>query len=201
MSAAPPDIVQQFLCEVEIGCGNGHFITAYAAGRPDTHLIGIDIKEKRCLKARDKAEKRGLKNVTIVQATAESFLRELLPGSVDAFHIYFPDPWPKSRHRKRRFFTMENLRLMRAGLRGAGRLYFGTDFFDYYLQAKVLVALHEGFLITAEPAPEPVLSSLYGQRFTGERKSIHVFTAVRIDSADEQREDDEEQRDVHGNIQ
>jgi hypothetical protein len=96
---------------------------------------------------------------------------------------------------------MENLRFMHAGLRGGGRLYFGTDFFDYYLQAKVLVALHEGFLITAEPAPEPVLSSLYGQRFTGERKSIHVFTAVRIDSADDQREDDEEQRDVHDDIQ
>ncbi len=188
-------------CEVEIGCGNGHFITAYAAGRPGTHLVGIDIKEKRCRKARDKAEKRGLKNVTIVQTAAETFLHDLPPGSVDAFHIYFPDPWPKSRHRKRRFFTMETLCLMHAGLRGAGRLYFGTDFFDYYLQAKVLVALHEGFRITEEPAPEPVLSSLYGQRFTGEKKSIHIFTALRVDSADDQHEDEEEQRDVHHDVQ
>jgi tRNA (guanine-N7-)-methyltransferase len=179
-SAAPPGLAHMVPCEVEIGCGNGHFITAYAPGRPGTRLIGIDIKEKRCLKARDKAAKRGLQNVTIVRCAAETFLRDLPPGSIDAFHIYFPDPWPKSRHRKRRFFTMENLRLMHAVLRGAGRIYFGTDFFDYYLQAKVLVALHEGFRITEEPAPEPVLSSLYGQRFTGEKKAIHLFTAVRV---------------------
>jgi tRNA (guanine-N7-)-methyltransferase len=166
-------------CEVEIGCGNGHFLAAYAASRPATELIGIDIKEKRCLKARDKAEKRGLANVTIVRADASLWLRERGPASVDAFHIYFPDPWPKSRHRKRRFFTMETLGVMHAVLRPGGRIYFGTDFHDYYLQAKVLVALHEGFLLTEEPAPEPVLTSLYGQRFTGQNKPIHLFSAIR----------------------
>jgi tRNA (guanine-N7-)-methyltransferase len=166
-------------CEVEVGCGNGHFLVAYAASKPDTLCIGIDIKEKRCLKARDKASKRGLTNVTIVHADAETYLRTIPPDSVDAFHIYFPDPWPKSRHRKRRFFTMENLRLMHAVLRAGGRLYFGTDFFDYYLQAKVLVALHEGFSLIDERLPEPVLSSLYGQRFVGEKKAIHLFAASR----------------------
>jgi tRNA (guanine-N7-)-methyltransferase len=186
---------------VEIGCGNGHFLSAYAAGRPGTRLIGIDIKEKRCLKARQKAEKRGLANVSIVHGAAEAFLRDLKPGSVDAFHIYFPDPWPKSRHRKRRFFTMERLRQMHAGLRDGGRLYFGTDFFDYYMQAKVLVALHSGFRISAEEAPEAVLSSLYAQRFTGQRKTIHLFTAVRVPSPHEQEQEDEEDRRVDGDIE
>ncbi len=188
-------------CEVEIGCGNGHFLTAYAAGRPGTLLIGIDIKEKRCRKAREKAEKRGLGNVSIVHGTAETFLRELRPASVDAFHIYFPDPWPKSRHRKRRFFTMESLRQMHAGLRRRGRLYFGTDFFDYYLQAKVLVALHEGFRLTGEPVPDAVLSSLYGQRFTGAHKPIHLFSAERVDSPHEKREENEDERSVHSDVQ
>lgn len=180
-SPAAPVSSEGGRCEVEIGCGNGHFLAAYAAGRPETMLIGIDIKEKRCRKAREKAEKRGLVNISIVQIAAESFLRDLAPRSVDAFHIYFPDPWPKSRHRKRRFFTMESLRQMHAGLREGGRLFFGTDFFDYYIQAKVIVALHEGFHITEEPAPDAVLGSLYGQRFKGANKPIHLFTAVRID--------------------
>jgi tRNA (guanine-N7-)-methyltransferase len=183
-------------CEVEIGCGNGHFLAAYAAGRPETLCIGIDIKPKRCQKAREKAERHGLSNVAIWQGPAESFLDGIPPGCVTAFHIYFPDPWPKSRHRKRRFFTMERLRLMHGLLREGGRLYFGTDFFDYFIQAKVLVALHGGFRLTEEPAPQPVLTSLYGQRFVSQRKDIRLFTAVRL-SADQQGEQQEYQGRVH----
>jgi tRNA (guanine-N7-)-methyltransferase len=172
-------------CEVEIGCGNGHFITAYAADRPATLLVGIDIKDRRCRKAREKAERRGLANVAIVRGAAELFLRDLPPGCVDAFHIYFPDPWPKSRHRKRRFFTMVTLAVMHGRLRANGRIHFGTDFFDYYMQAKVIVAAHGGFRFTAEPAPHAVLSSLYGRKFVQADKAIRLFTAVRLDSPDE----------------
>ncbi len=188
-------------CEVEIGCGNGHFLAAYAAAKPGTFFIGIDLKEKRCRKAREKAEKRGLRNVSILHGPAEALLRDLPPLSVDAFHIYFPDPWPKSRHRKRRFFTMETLRRMHDTLRDGGRVCFGTDFMDYYLQAKVLVALHDGFVLAEEPAGEPVLSSLYGRKFVGARKAIHYFSAVRRSSSDEQGEQEKRQRDVHGDVQ
>ena len=119
----------------------------------------------------------------------------------DFFHIYFPDPWPKSKHRKRRFFTMENLERMHDTLRIGGKVYFGTDFFDYYLQAKVLIALHHGFLIVGEPAPDAVLSSLYGRKAAGAQKPIHLFSAVRVASADEQGEEHEHQRDVRHDIQ
>ncbi len=186
---------------MEIGCGNGHFLSAYAVEKPDTLLIGIDIKEKRCVKAREKAEKRGLRNVSIVHGSAEAVLRDLLPGSIDAFHIYFPDPWPKSRHRKRRFFTMENLRRMHDLLRVGGRIFFGTDFFDYYIQAKVLVALHDGFRISKDAAPDSVLTSLYGQKFAGARKQIHLFSAVRCASADEEGKPEEHEGNVHQEIQ
>ena len=165
--------------EVEIGCGNGHFLCEYAAEKPATTLFGIDIKKKRCAKAREKAERRGLSHIHIINASAEKVLRELPPASVDAFHVYFPDPWPKSRHRKRRFFTMENLLLMHDLLKEKGRVHFGTDFFDYYIQAKVLVALHPGFSITEESAPASVLSSLYGKKYVGVSKRIHLFSAVK----------------------
>ena len=61
-------------CEVEIGCGNGHFLVSYAAARPGSLLIGIDIKARRCRRAREKVEKRGLPNVQIIHAAAEMFL-------------------------------------------------------------------------------------------------------------------------------
>ena len=187
-------------CEVEIGCGNGHFLAAYAQERRDTLLVGVDIKKKRCLKARQKAERRGLDNIQVLHTSAESFLARLPPDSIDAFHIYFPDPWPKARHRKRRLFTMESLRELHSRLKEGGRLYFGTDFFDYYLQAKVLVALHEGFRLREEPGPQAALSSAFGQKFVDVGKSIYLFTAVRAPSADQTREKEHQEREVHGNV-
>ncbi len=187
--------------EVEIGCGNGHFLCEYAAERPGTTLVGIDIKKKRCVKAREKAERRGQKNILIVNASAEKIIGDLPECSVDAFHIYFPDPWPKSRHRKRRFFTMENLRVMHVRLRVGGRIHFGTDFFDYYVQAKVLTALHPGLSLSEEPAPAAVLSSLYGRKFSSASKRIHIFSAVKTASADEERQQHEQKRDVDGGIE
>jgi len=188
-------------CEVEIGCGNGHFLASYAASRPATLLIGIDLKARRCRRAREKAEKRGLANVHILHGAAEVFIRDLPPSSVDAFHIYFPDPWPKSRHRKRRFFTMETLNEMTQRLRPGGRLYFGTDFFDYYLQAKVLVALHPELRLTSEPAPEAVLSSIFGQRFMEAEKTIRIFSAARVSSSDDEGKQEKDQGKVDQHVQ
>ena len=186
--------------EVEIGCGNGHFLASYAPGRPDTLFIGIDIKAKRCRKAREKAEKRGLSNIAIVHGAAEVFLRDLPSRSVNAFHIYFPDPWPKSRHRKRRFFTMETLSLLHGKLCDGGQVHFGTDFFDYYMQAKVLVALHGGFGFACKLAPDDVLSSLYGRKFVDANKAIHLFSAVRLPSADQQGYKQEDEGKVDGDV-
>jgi len=188
-------------CEVEVGCGNGHFLAAYAAVRPGTLLIGIDLKARRCRRAQEKADKRGLANVHILHGAAEVFIRDLPRGRVDAFHIYFPDPWPKSRHRKRRFFTMETLSVMTDRLRPGGRLHFGTDFFDYYLQAKVLVALHPLLRLTSEPAPQPVLSSMFGQRFLEAEKTIRIFTAVRTGSPDDEGQQQEHQGKVDQHVQ
>jgi tRNA (guanine-N7-)-methyltransferase len=163
--------------EVEIGCGNGHFIAEYAARRPDTLMVGVEIKEKRCGRAREKADRRGLDNVVIVHGGAEGFIRDIRRGTVDAFHLYFPDPWPKSRHRKRRFFAMDNLCWLHDGLRPGGRLWFATDYFDYYVQAKVLVLAHGGFRLAPAPAPWEAWTSIYSRRFSGTR--INLLTAVR----------------------
>ena len=179
--------------EVEIGCGNGHFIAEYAAHRPATLLVGVELKEKRCRKAEEKAERRGLGNVVVVRCGAEVFIRDIAPGSVDAFHLYFPDPWPKSRHRKRRFFAMDNLRWLHDGLRPGGRLWFATDYFDYYVQAKVLVLAHGGFRLAQASAPWEAWTSIYSRRFSGTR--INLLTAVRR-SADEPGDEVEHQEQV-----
>lgn len=96
---------------------------------------------------------------------------------------------------------MESLRAMHGRLRGGGRLYFGTDFFDYYIQAKVLVALHGGFRLSEEPAPEAVLASIFGQKFVEENKTIRIFSAVQLPSADDQGKNQKDERQVHQGVQ
>ena len=179
--------------EVEIGCGNGHFIAEYAAHRPATLLVGVELKEKRCRKAEEKVERHGLGNVVIVHGGAEGFIRDIAPGTVDAFHLYFPDPWPKSRHRKRRFFVMDNLRWLYGGLKPGGRLWFATDYFDYYVQAKVIVLAHGGFSLASLPAPWEACTSIYSRRFAG--SPIHSLAAVRR-SADDPCGDVQDQQKV-----
>ena len=165
--------------EVEIGCGNGHFLSRYAERHSSTLLIGVEIKKRRCLKTEEKVRKRGLSNVSVVTGNAEEFIRGIPPGSVDAFHIYFPDPWPKTKHRKRRFLSRENLAIIHACLKPGGRVYFGTDFFDYYVQAKLLFILHGGFLLTGlESVPEEAFSSIYSKKSESKRKAVHLISAA-----------------------
>jgi tRNA (guanine-N7-)-methyltransferase len=166
--------------EIEIGCGNGHFLAEYASRNPGTRLIGVDIKEKRCLKAEEKARKRGLSNVVIVRAGAEGFLRDIPGASVDAYHLYFLDPGPKSRHRKRRFFTAETLSLIHGTLKPGGRIFFSTDFFDYYVQAKILLLAHGGFSLVLEQAPEEAFLSVFSRKYEAARKPVRLITAVKL---------------------
>jgi tRNA (guanine-N7-)-methyltransferase len=166
--------------EIEIGCGNGHFLVEYGSRNPSVQLIGIEVKEKRCQKAAEKARKRRLPNVSIVRGAAEGFLSEVPASEVDAFHIYFPDPWPKARHRKRRFLCRENLGRLHDCLRPGGKVFFSTDFFDYYLQAKVLFLLHGGFTLIPDPVPEEAFASVYARKFSGAMKAVHLLTAVKL---------------------
>ncbi len=169
--------------EIEIGCGNGHFLAEYGCRNPSVRLIGLEVKQKRCLKAQEKARKRHLPNVSIVRASAEGFLAEVPDSAVDAFHIYFPDPWPKARHRKRRFLSRENLVVLHDCLRPDGKIFFSTDFFDYYLQAKVLFLLHGGFTLIPDPVPEEAFNSVYARKFSSVMKPVHLLTAVKLPSA------------------
>jgi tRNA (guanine-N7-)-methyltransferase len=166
--------------EVEIGCGNGHFLAEYGARNPGKRLIGVELKGRRCRKAEEKAQKRGLGNVSIVHGAAEGFLKDLPPSTVDAFHLYFPDPWPKARHRKRRFLCRENLGLLHSRLKAGGRIFFGSDFFDYYIQAKVLVLLHGGFRLISDPVPEEAFVSIYSAKSSKQSKRVHLIAAVKL---------------------
>ena len=166
--------------EVEIGCGNGHFITANASQHISTRFVGVDLKMERCLKTLKKVGAAQLGNVDVVCGRAEEVLATLCARTVDAFHIYFPDPWPKSRHRRRRFLRRLALDDLTARLKPQGRIYFVTDFFDYSVQAKVLMLLNERLSVIDETPPREALISVFGQRSVEWGRDIHFVTGSRM---------------------
>jgi tRNA (guanine-N7-)-methyltransferase len=164
---------------VEIGCGNGHFLAEYGHHHAQTACLGVEIKAKRCLKAALKIERLGLPRAWILRAVAEQVLRELPDGAVARYHLYFPDPWPKTRHRRRRFLRWENLTQLARTLTPGGELRFATDFFDYYLQGKLLCLLHPALELAPTPPSEEIFRSVYGRFFADKGRRVYTLTAHR----------------------
>src|SRR5579859_2864929 len=119
--------------EIEVGFGKGLFLLNSALAHPDVNFLGIEIMRKYQLYSATRMAKRGLKNVRLAKADARLFLRDFVPAdSVRAVHVYFPDPWWKKRHHKRRVFTVEFAREGERVLQPGGRLHIATDVEEYF---------------------------------------------------------------------
>jgi tRNA (guanine-N7-)-methyltransferase len=129
--------------ELEVGCGKGLFLLTAAQACPEVNFLGLEIVRKYQLYAATRLAKRGLRNVRVACADARVFLRDGVPAaSLQAVHVYFPDPWWKQRHHKRRVFTAEFAAQCERTLRPGGRLHVATDVADYFEVISGLVAQH-----------------------------------------------------------
>jgi tRNA (guanine-N7-)-methyltransferase len=118
--------------EVEIGSGKGRFLMHRAMAHPDRGFIGIDYIWKYLKIGWQRVERRGLENVLFFKAEANEVVTHLVPDeSVSVFHIYFPDPWHKRRHNKRRLLTPDFFKLLHRRLAPGGLLEIATDNLDY----------------------------------------------------------------------
>jgi len=144
--------------EVEVGSGKGLFLQSAATARPDHNFLGIEVAQKYAHHTASRLVKRNLTNATIVHGDAQRVFRELLPdNSLSAVHVYFPDPWWKKRHRKRRMMNEAFLKDAVRTLMPGGRFHFWTDVEEYFQSGLALVAEHTslvGPLEVAERAPE-----------------------------------------------
>ncbi|MEI6862652.1 MAG: methyltransferase domain-containing protein [Verrucomicrobiota bacterium] len=139
----------------EIGCGHGHFLTAYAAAHRDELCVGVDQELDRINRARRKQHRAGLPNLHFVRAEARLFLAALPPGAkLAAVFVLFPDPWPKRRHHKHRLLQKNFLQDM-ADLAGPGTpFYFRTDHGPYFEEVEAMLRTHAAWrLIPGEPWP------------------------------------------------
>ncbi len=135
-SAAPPDWDAVFgrraLRVVEIGFGMGDATAAAAAARPDVDFIGVEVHAPGVGALLQRIDERGLANVRIVRDDAVRVVDAMLaPGSLAAVHVWFPDPWPKTRHHKRRLIQPAFVGRLAERLAASGRLHCATDWQPY----------------------------------------------------------------------
>jgi len=118
--------------EVEVGSGKGLFLRSAAAARPQLDLLGIEIGRKYARFAAAALAKRGLDNAVVVHGDAVRLFAEILPPtSITAVHVYFPDPWWKKRHKKRRVLRESFLCDVQRVLVPGGQFHFWTDVEEY----------------------------------------------------------------------
>ena len=143
--------------EVEVGSGKGLFLRSAAATQPDVDFLGIEIVRKYAQFAAAGLAKRGLANAKVVACDALRVFSELLPDEcLAAVHVYFPDPWWKKRHRKRRVMCDSFVDQIERTLRPDGLLHFWTDVEEYFQTSLEMLASHgrlEGPREVPETAP------------------------------------------------
>jgi len=138
---------------VELGAGDGSFLSAYAKAHPELNFLGVERLLGRLRKIERKSKRFGLTNVRLMRMEAAYLAKYLLPpGSVSAVHIYFPDPWPKRRHWKNRLITREFADLLRIALATEGMVYLRTDNREYFEQMLQSFRDHPHFEKEESPA-------------------------------------------------
>ncbi|WP_341721196.1 tRNA (guanosine(46)-N7)-methyltransferase TrmB [Micromonospora sp. FIMYZ51] len=163
--AAPFDPVglfgRQAPLVLEIGSGMGDTTVEMAAADPDRDYLAVEVHTPGIANLLDLVHRRGLGNVRIAEGDALDLVGLLPPDSLDAVHVFFPDPWPKSRHHKRRLIQPAHVALLRSRLAVGGTLHCATDWAEYAESMRAtldgdpgLVNLHDGY--APRPAQRPV---------------------------------------------
>lgn len=168
---------------IELGCGHGHYLTAYAGANPGEFCIGLDLLADRIARAERKAVRAKLSNLVFVQAEAALFLSALAEmkdrAALRRVFVLFSDPWPKRRHWKHRVMQPHLLDTLAALTETGASVHFRTDHPDYFTYASEVVAAHNAWRLAAPaeaPWPFEYVSVFEERALAGVPQS---FTALR----------------------
>lgn len=157
----PVDMVSWFGREapvlLEIGSGMGETTAALALAEPDVNYVAVEVYEPGLAQLMLRAESMGLPNLRLFRGDAVTLLAEhVAPGSLAGVRIFFPDPWPKKKHHKRRLVQPDFVALVASRLAVGGRLHLATDWAEY-AAAMLAVCSAEPLLRNEHPdwAPRP----------------------------------------------
>lgn len=168
--------------EVEIGSGKGKFLIHRAEANPDINFVGFDYIWKYLKIGWERAQKRDMKNLLFFKAEANEVVEHLIrKDSVSVFHVYFPDPWHKRKHHKRRLLTSEFFDLLHTRLMPGGKLEIATDNFDYMIAFKSsLIEAGESIWSSAretvnERPMNPELATNFEAKYEAEGRDLYYF--------------------------
>nr|WP_201754148.1 tRNA (guanosine(46)-N7)-methyltransferase TrmB [Micromonospora rubida] len=158
--AAPVDLAALFgrraPAVLEIGSGMGDATAEMAAADPNRDYLAVEVHTPGIANLLGLVERRGLGNVRIGQGDALELVEALPEGSLDAVHVFFPDPWPKSRHHKRRIIAPAHVALLRSRLAVGGTLHCATDWAEYAESMRGTLTADPGLLdVHGGYAPRP----------------------------------------------
>lgn len=182
------DIAQAFPrrapLHLEIGSGNGDNALALAGRCPAIDVLASEVHPPGLGHTVHEAERRGLANLRVYDGDALELLAAMPCAALDAVYVFFPDPWPKKRHNKRRLVQEELLSLLATRLKQHGRVRFATDDADYALQVRTAVALDARWLNLAgveawAPRPHERVLTRFEQRAVRDNRAVFDLNWMR----------------------
>ncbi len=159
--------------EIELGAGRGDFIIARAAAYPERNFLAVELAGTIAQLMAIRAGRAGLDNLRVARMDARPLVNLMLPeASVAAYHIYFPDPWPKERHVKHRLFNPILIAGLKRTLRHAAPLYVATDV-AAYAEAIFAALGAAGFVRVDDAAPGAELTG-FAMKFRAQGRAVHA---------------------------
>ncbi len=163
--------------EIEVGIGKGRFVLEQAAARPDVDFLALEWSLKHMRVAKERAARRKIGNVRFYRADARHVVGHLVEASsISRLHVYCPDPWPKKRHRKRRFFTRPTVQDLERILQPGGYLNLSTDVGEYFEEICALLRDHTALVEADDPLFPPgqdTSNTNYEFKYLAEGRAIH----------------------------
>ena len=164
---------------LDIGFGMGDATLAQANDFPDHGILAIDVHTPGVGRLLAELEARGLGNVRVIEGDALELLHELLPdASLAGIRVYFPDPWPKAKHHKRRIIVPDNLSAMARCLSPGGFLHFATDWQEYADWAREAISAHPAFRLLEVAEQLPIASAATRPTTKFESRGIAAGRAI-----------------------